>query len=217
MLGLPYEIRFSDADETTEPGLAPAAIVESLALRKALTVHAAAQTGPGAILGADTIVVVDGKVLGKPKDDDEACAMLASLQGRTHEVYSGVALVEAGWDGADGLDRAEVRVRLAEPPDETVGPFAGFRRLAADADSPGKPLMLSGHSVSRVTFRPMSGEEIRAYAATGEPRDKAGAYAVQGIGAIFVERLEGDFFSVMGLPLSLLYPMLRRFGFHPLA
>jgi len=216
LLGLPHEVRVSAADETTAPGLAPADIVSSLALRKAFTVHRGGLPEPGVILGADTIVVADGRVLGKPKHDQEACDMLQMLQGRTHEVYSGVALVDSEWNcDSDSDAAAAVGSASFRSAAQAVGELASYRQLAADES--GQARVLSGYSVSRVTFRPMSAAEIRAYAATGEPKDKAGAYAVQGIGAVFVEKLEGDFFSVMGLPLCLLYPMLQQFGFQPLA
>jgi septum formation protein len=201
MLGLPYEIRASEADETTAPGLAPAEIVETLALRKALAVHRSRGTGPGVILGADTIVVIDGRVLGKPRDTADACSMLEALQARTHEVYSGVALVDAE----------------APLPNSGEAAFGGStaRYCKWSEPSSGEPTGLIGHTVTKVTFRPMSDEEIRAYVATGEPLDKAGSYGVQGLGACFVEKIEGDFYSVMGLPLNLLYQMLGKFGMSP--
>lgn len=237
MLGLPFEIRVSDADETTEPGLPPADIVATLALRKALTVLHGGLPEPGVILGADTIVVVDGKVLGKPQDEEDAFRMLTRLQGRTHEVYSGVALVDAefkgsiaaeesgiGMAGGDGLagdgfagdGLASEESAQAAPGSggrTRVGDLAQYRTLAASRD--GQAEVLSGCSVSKVTFRPMSESEIRAYVATGEPMDKAGSYGVQGLGSIFIEKIEGDFYSVMGLPLNLLYPMLAAFGIRP--
>lgn len=176
-LGLSFDIRASGADETVEPGMAPAAIVESLAVRKAAHVRDELREEgrrEGLVIGSDTIVVLDGQVLGKPEDAADACRMLTMLQGRTHQVYTGVAVLD----------------------------LASERRMAE-------------HSVSRVTFRTMSDEEIRAYVKTGEPLDKAGSYGVQSVGAVFIEKIEGDFYSIMGLPLNLLYQMLLSCGISP--
>ena len=124
---------------------------------------------PDIVVAADTIVVVDGAVLGKPHDEDEAFHMLKTLSGRGHEVMTGLNV----WH--EGKLRQEV-VR------------------------------------TRVHFRPMTDAEIRAYIATGEPMDKAGSYGIQGYGAIFADHLEGDYFSVMGLPLCALARMLAECG-----
>ncbi|HZG87053.1 Maf family protein [Paenibacillus sp.] len=170
LLSMPVEVLPSDADETTEPDWEPARIVEELSLRKALAVRERLPEGrEGIIVGSDTIVVLDGRALGKPRDADDAASMLASLQGRSHEVYTGLALVDA----------------------------ATGRRAAA-------------HQATRVWMKPMDAERIRRYIATGEPMDKAGSYAIQGIGAVLVERMEGDYFTVVGLPVSLLADMLER-------
>lgn len=168
-LGLSFAILTSDADETTEAGLSPREIVEELAVRKASAV--ASRLTEGIVLGADTIVVLDGQVLGKPVDEADACRMLSSLQGREHTVYSGVALIDA----------------------ET-----GRREVS--------------HSRTQVRIRPLTDAEIKAYIATKEPMDKAGSYAIQGIGATLVEGISGDYFTVVGLPLCLTASMLARFG-----
>jgi septum formation protein len=172
-LGLPYEIVVSEADETTPPGLSPADIVEMLAERKARSVFARiGESVPRAIvIGSDTIVVVDGEVLGKPADESDSLRMLQRLQGRTHVVYSGVACV----DTADG--RTVVR-----------------------------------HRATKVFMKPLDEDRIRRYIGTGEPRDKAGSYAIQGIGATLVDAIEGDYFNVVGLPVSLLSDMLDDMG-----
>ena len=171
-IGLTFVVRSSDVDESVSPGLTPAQVVESLSARKGEAV--AAEAAPGdLVLSADTVVALDGAILGKPRDRAEAEAMLTALSGRTHQVYTGVTLLQDG------------------------------RRL-------------TGHEVTAVTFRPLSPEEIAAYVSTGEPMDKAGAYGIQGLGALLVERLEGDYFNVMGLPLCRLGQMLSRFGVHPL-
>ena len=121
------------------------------------------------VIGADTIVWVDGRPFGKPRDPDHAAAMLRRLSGDSHEVYTGVTVLHCGRE-------------------------------------------LSQCERSLVRFRPLEEEEIARYIATGEPMDKAGAYGAQGLGALFVERIEGDFFNVMGLPLCRLGKMLKEQG-----
>ena len=171
-IGLTFAVRSSDVDESVSPGLTPAQVVESLSARKGEAV--AAEAAPGdLVLSADTVVALDGAILGKPRDRAEAEAMLTALSGRTHQVYTGVTLLQDG------------------------------RRLTE-------------HEVTAVTFRPLSPGEIAAYVSTGEPMDKAGAYGIQGLGALLVERLEGDYFNVMGLPLCRLGEMLAQFGVRPL-
>ncbi|ELK41046.1 Maf-like protein [Brevibacillus agri] len=168
-LGIPFTVMTSDVDETTAPGLSPAQVVEELSLRKAREV--AARLTEGVVLGSDTIVVLDGHILGKPADEADAFRMLSMLQGREHTVYSGVALIDA----ASG--RSEV-----------------------------------AHSHTDVKIRPLSEAEIKSYIATKEPMDKAGSYAIQGIGATIVEGITGDYFTVVGLPLCLTSKLLARFG-----
>ncbi len=156
-IGVTYEVVAAAVDESLRPGEAPEVYVVRLALAKARAGHAARSGRP--VLGADTAVVADGLILGKPRDRADALGMLARLSGQTHHVYTGVALVDC-----DG----EAHTRL---------------------------------SVSSVTFRALSEQERAAYWASGEPADKAGGYAVQGLGALFIERLEGSYSGVMGLPL----------------
>ncbi|HEV8202046.1 MAG TPA: Maf family protein [Candidatus Polarisedimenticolia bacterium] len=169
MIGLEFATRPTGVDETPQPG-EPA---PDLALRLARTkvLAADASPGPSLVVAADTLVVLDGEVLNKPVDRDEAARFLARLAGRRHEVMTGLA----------------VRTH----PEEEV---------ATDL------------TVSRVTFTPMSREEIAWYAASGEGLDKAGAYALQGIGSIFVAGVEGSYTNVIGLPMERLYPHLRRHG-----
>ncbi len=170
-LGLPVVIRASLADETVEPGLSPSQIVETLSLRKAEAVVSSLTGEEGdVVIGSDTIVVLDGRVLGKPKDETDAAEMLGSLQGRAHEVFSGVAVVD-------------VRTGRA----------------------------VTAHRRTKVYMKPLDAEQIRRYILTGEPHDKAGAYGIQGMGATIVEKIEGDYFTVVGLPLALLTELLERF------
>lgn len=155
-------MRPSDLEEEPLPGEAPGDFVRRISLDK---LKAAPPAPPGVpMVAADTIVVIDGKILGKPADAEQAFGMLSLLQGRWHAVHSGLAL------GLDG----DVRV---------------------------------GAETSRVKMAPMDPAVIRWYIATGEPMDKAGAYALQGIGGLFVERVEGSCSNVVGLPL----PLLRTF------
>lgn len=172
-LRLPVQIHPSEAGETIEPGLSPAEIVEILSLRKAQAVADQCGTGQNGsiVVGSDTIVVLHGKVLGKPQNRQDARSMLNLLQGRTHEVYSGVACIQLGTE----------RSRTA-------------------------------HRSTSVTMKPLTLERIERYIETGEPMDKAGAYAIQGIGATLIEEIHGDYFTVVGLPLSLLSDMLGELG-----
>ena len=167
LIGMPHEVRPADIDEAYRPGEQPAPHAERLAREKAATV---ARDEPDAVvIGSDTIVVVDGDVLGKPRDEAHAAEMLARLSGRAHVVLTAVAVQ---WRG---VERSAV---------ERVG----------------------------VTFRALSAAEILAYIATREPMDKAGAYGIQGYGATIVERVDGDFFAVMGLPLQRLVRLMGELG-----
>jgi septum formation protein len=167
MLGLEFEIRPADIDETYLPHEEPGAHAERLAREKAGAVAAAE---PDAIvIGSDTVVIAGDTVLGKPRDASEAVDMLLTLQGREHTVATGVAVVANGSVSSD-VERVCVR-------------FRDFDRALA-----------------------------RAYVATGEPMDKAGAYGIQGFGATLVERIDGDYFSVMGLPVSRLIRVLESLG-----
>lgn len=171
MLGLAFTVRAADVDETPRPGEPPRDYVLRLAVEKA-----AARAEPGElVLAADTVVVLDGDLLGKPCDEADARAMLARLAGREHAVYTGVALFEPDGGGAG-------------------------RRAAAAA-------------TSRVRIAPLTEEEIRWYAATGEPLDKAGSYAVQGVGAMFVEEIFGNYTNVVGLPLPLTRQLFAELGY----
>ena len=189
-IGIHYTIVDAPIDEVRQPGEPPRRFVERMACEKARAGLAAlgdARTGP--VLAADTVVVLDEQVLGKPRDVEHAMAMLEALSGRMHRVISVVAT-------ADGN---------AERPVGDDGPLP-------DAVTAGSPSLRLGTSISRVWFRETSREERRAYCATGEPLDKAGAYAIQGRAAIFVTRLDGSYSGVMGLPLLETASLLREVG-----
>lgn len=171
-LGLVFRVVPSGIDESALADEAPAAHVERLAREKAGEVFArlAADPVPACVLAADTIVVIDGRILGKPVDDREAVQMLLSLAGRSHRVMSGVALHQ---------------------PDGTLE-SAVFR--------------------SDVEFRQLDEASARAYVASGEGRDKAGSYAIQGLGAGLVRRVDGSYTNVVGLPAAETLDMLLRAG-----
>ena len=163
-----FQILSPDVDEAVESGLSPARMVETLSLRKARA--AAGRAGAeDLIIAADTVVALDGRVLGKPRDQGEAFAMLSALSGREHRVYTGVTVLGGG-------------------------------RAATE------------HEETAVAFRALTPEEIRDYIATGEPMDKAGAYGIQGVGALLVQGIRGDYCNVVGLPLFRLGRMLSGFG-----
>lgn len=205
-LSLPVHTMSTETDETVDADWTPREIVELLSLRKAgEAARMLDQEGTdelSLIVSADTIVVVDGEVLGKPENEEHAVQMLRRLQGKTHQVFTGLACLLSTADISDEL-MTECRLKCREQSPAS----SGVRGL--------RPEAVAAHAESAVTFLPMSDEEIRGYVATGEPLDKAGAYGVQGLGSIFVERIEGDFYSIMGLPLNLLYRMLLQFGISP--
>ncbi|HET6679572.1 MAG TPA: Maf family protein [Gemmatimonadaceae bacterium] len=167
LIGIAHVVRPADVDERRRDGESPDALAERLARAKAMAVGA---TDPDAIvIGSDTIVVLDGEVLGKPGDTAEARAMLRRLSARTHTVMTAVAVARG--------DR-----------------------------------VLSGVERVTVTFRALDERAIDRYVATGEPMDKAGAYGIQGFGATIVERVDGDYFAVMGLALGRLIELLASLG-----
>ncbi len=168
-LGIPFRIHVSDAPETLEPGLPPEAQATILAARKARAVVATIESG--LVLGADTIVVLDGEILGKPVDDADAARMLRRLSGRDHQVITGLALVDAA---TGAMDQSAVS--------------------------------------STVRVRSLATGEIATYVATGEPADKAGAYAIQGIGSALIAGFEGCFNNIVGLPICAVARLLARGG-----
>jgi septum formation protein len=167
-VGWQFEKIVPAIDETPQPGEAPEAYVCRLAVEKAAAVSA---TLPNRIvLGADTTVVVDGAIVGKPETDSDAVRMLRALRGRWHEVLTGVALVRSG----------------------------------------AQSVTIADHERTRVRFADMTDAEVDWYVATREPMDKAGAYAAQGCGALFVRAIEGDYWNVIGLPIQLVFRMVQR-------
>ena len=166
-LGLPFDVIPAVGPESPPIGAGPGETARALSEAKAREV---ADAHPdGLVVGADTVVEIDGAILGKPRDRDDAKRMLRLLSGREHRVYTGVTVIKGG-------------------------------------------RMESLWEVTRVFFRTMSEEEIDSYVATGEPMDKAGAYGYQGRASLYVERIEGDYFNVVGLPLCRLGTMLEKLG-----
>lgn len=165
-LNIPFEVIVSDCDETLPEGIPADAAAELLAVRKAAAV---AKEHPDAVvIGADTTVLLDDEILGKPADEADCKRMLHALSGRMHKVVTGVAIF---WDG----------------------------HSASFSDETG------------VQFYPLSNAEIDAYAASSEPYDKAGAYGIQGQGALLVAGIHGDYYNVVGLPVARLVRQLRDF------
>jgi len=167
-IGLKFTVQVADIDETMDPSKPPEEQVAEVSARKAAAIRARVGKGD-VIIAADTIVVVDSTILGKPHSEEEAKAMLRRLSGRSHRVMTGVT-VQKG--------------------DEVC----------------------SYTEITAIRFRKLTENEICAYAASGDPMDKAGSYGIQNAAAVFVEGMDGDYFNVMGLPLCSLTCVLRRFG-----
>ena len=163
-----FDVRLPDTEENFPQGLNPREVVCYISREKSDAV-AALCSDDEIVITADTMVFLDDRRLGKPKDEADALSMLTALQGRRHTVCTGVTVRQGS-------------------------------RILTEAES------------TEVCFRPATEEELRAYIATGEPMDKAGAYGIQGLGALLVEGIQGDFFNVMGLPILRLSRMLSRFG-----
>ncbi|MCG6966619.1 MAG: Maf family nucleotide pyrophosphatase [Chromatiaceae bacterium] len=168
-VGIDFRVAPADIDESVGADERAADYVERIAVAKARAVHRKFQNH--AVLGADTAVVLDQRILGKPADRDDGIRMLLALAGRTHEVLTGVAVV---------AERVHYRL-----------------------------------SLSRVSFRDLDRHEAESYWATGEPADKAGGYAIQGLAAAFVERIEGSYSGIMGLPLFETLELLKQIGIRP--
>ena len=161
---IPFTVRAADIDETMDSGRSP---YDEVARVSRLKAEATPREPDDVVIAADTIVVCDGKVLGKPKDEADAVAMLELLSGRDHQVMTGMTVLR----GSEAVTHTEV---------------------------------------TDIHFRPLSRQEIVSYVRTGEPMDKAGSYAIQGGAALFCERMDGDYYNVVGLPVCRLGQILRR-------
>lgn len=162
--GIDFVVRVADADETIPAGTNPEDAVVFLAARKAMAVERAEDE---TVLGADTVVVLDGEILGKPKDRDDAFNMIKRLSGRVHSVFTGVCVIGNG-----------ISMTFAEE--------------------------------TKVEFYKLTDEEINTYVNTSEPYDKAGAYGIQGLASKFIRAIEGDYFNVVGLPMSAIYQKILK-------
>lgn len=165
LLNIPFTIRVADIDETMDSSLSVADAVAQLSRRKA---EAIPREKGDIVIAADTVVVLDGKVLGKPKDEADAYSMLSLLSGRQHQVMTGLTVLQ----GSKAVSHTEI---------------------------------------TDICFRKLTEKEIRAYIATGDPMDKAGSYGIQNGAALFVEKICGDYFNVVGLPVCRLGLILKEF------
>ncbi len=200
--GISFVVQAADIDETPLAGEAARECAERLAREKALAVWRARNRNArpqDVVLGADTIVVVDGKILGKPVDREDAVRMLRLLAGRVHEVITGVAVFSGRSAGA-GKPPLLPRPGRSGAPEISGGPTESTENWEPRTSS----------ETTLVTMSEISDEEIREYVATGEPMDKAGAYAIQGRAARWIPRIEGDYSNVVGLPVALVYRMLSE-------
>jgi septum formation protein len=163
-IGIEFKVIKSECDEDFDESLSPDEAVKVLSLRKSRDVFE--RTG-GIVIGADTVVAIDGRILGKPKDEEDAFDMLKLLSGRTHSVFTGLTVIKS---------KADITTVSVE---------------------------------TKVTFKELDDNVIREYISTGEPMDKAGAYGIQAKGEVFAEKIDGDFFNVVGLPVSKLWDILK--------
>ena len=168
MLGYDFVVKASDCDETTDI-TDPCELVKELSLRKAKAVEVCEDD---TVIGSDTVVAIDGEILGKPVNEEDAAKMLRTLSGKTHTVYTGVTVLQGNIEITDAI-------------------------------------------TCDVIFKEMTETEISNYIKTKEPMDKAGAYAVQGKGSAFVERLNGDYFAVVGFPCCYVNKVLNKLGIFP--
>lgn len=172
-LGFSFQTLVSDIDESLPQSITAKQAVQQLALKKAKAV--AAQVENHLVIGADTVVVLEDEILGKPRDSQHAIQMLKKIQGRSHQVHSGIAIVEV-----------------------KQGVIRRFETAQKKTD---------------VWLLPLTNEQIEWYVGTGEPLDKAGAYAIQGLGACMVEKINGCYFNVVGMSLSLLTQMIQKMNY----
>ena len=166
LTGLDFVVRVADIDETMDPGKAPFDEVARVSRMKAMAVS---RDQGDVVIAADTIVVCEGQILGKPRDEEDAFRILSLLSGRSHEVMTGMTVLT----------------------DDEI---------------------ITHTEVTQIHFRDLLPGEIRAYIASGEPMDKAGAYGIQGGAALFADQMEGDYYNVMGLPVCRLAMILRSLG-----
>ncbi len=193
-VGWEFEKHVADIDETEKNGENPAEYVQRLAKEKAEAV--ASNYENALVLGADTTVVIDNKIIGKPVDLDDAREMLRILSGHWHEVLTGVALVKISDFRFQISDKEKAKNKETDE-----NPQSSIHNLQT----------VVGLQATRVKFNELNYEEIEYLVKFGEPLDKAGAYAVQAQAALFIEKIEGDYWNVVGLPINLVYRLMRDF------
>ncbi|MDR9795908.1 Maf family protein [Aeribacillus pallidus] len=169
LLGIPFAVIESNLEERLDEEAEPEKAIQKLAFQKAF--HVAERYKDAYVIGADTAVILENRILGKPKDRRDAYYILKSLSGKTHTVLTAVSIIHG-----------EKHTTFSES--------------------------------TKVTFWPLSDDEILEYIETNEPMDKAGAYGIQHFGSLLVKKIDGDYFTVVGLPVSRLYRELKNFGFH---
>lgn len=187
-----FTVEATDIPEIPQPGEAAKAFTERLAREKACAI--AAQHPAEFVLGADTTVVVDNQILNKPEDDADAKRMLHLLSGRKHQVITGVCLIGP----SSGSEIPPIHDRAIHWRSDQSQLRTAFEDIRSETTA--------------VTFERLTDEEIDYYVTTGEPMDKAGAYAIQGIASRWISKIEGDYANVVGLPVALVYRLLREHG-----
>ncbi len=207
MCGYDYEIIVSNADETIDEN-DPESFVRALSLRKAKEVFdrlSAAGRRDFAVIGSDTVVAFqkDGEtkpvIIGKPKDAEDAVRILSMLSGKTHRVFTGVSVI-------------------ADIPDESAAAQCSIRKkeeIQTECSIQGKEEIQTECSITEVTFETLSPDEITDYVNSGDPLDKAGSYGIQGPFGMFVREIRGNYFTVIGMPIPVLYKMLKKIGILP--
>lgn len=207
MCGYDYEIIVSNADETIDEN-DPESFVRALSLRKAKEVFdrlSAAGRRDFAVIGSDTVVAFqkDGEtkpvIIGKPKDAEDAVRILSMLSGKTHRVFTGVSVI-------------------ADIPDENAAAQCSIREKAeiqTECSIRKKAEIQTECSITEVTFETLSPDEIADYVNSGDPLDKAGSYGIQGPFGMFVREIRGNYFTVIGMPIPVLYKMLKKIGILP--
>jgi len=198
-----FVVQAADIDERVRDGESPRDCAERLAREKAVAVSRSRPAD--CILGADTIVVVDGNILGKPRDAGDAERMLRMLSGRVHEVITGVCLAGVRDQGAGASGQGSGASKSMTQATPVLGGVD--ERLTT-----GEWQVATASETTLVTMSVLSDDDIREYVATGEPMDKAGAYAIQGIASRWIPRIAGDYSNVVGLPVALVYRMLLEQG-----
>lgn len=208
-IGYDFTVVVSDVDENIEK-CEPSEYVKELSKRKAMAVASmvGADSNEGCstvIIGADTVVAIGGEILGKPKDEEDAVKMLLMLSGQCHSVYTGVTLVSM--TKASGIQKISGEAKVS-----CESKMPGEQKIAGEAKVSNEKTDVSIESFcdeTRVYMYPITEQEARDYVVTGEPMDKAGSYAIQGIAGKFVEKIEGSYNNVVGLPVEKIYQRLK--------